>query len=185
MVADKSGSAALAGKKAYLDHTIKLLDPKDRMLCPLEKGMLRSVTCGAVWSQVRLQDAGYDVSAACPLCGLAPDTIHHRVWMCPCSEEARQELASRKLISEAVAAGEGDIMFHAIALMATTAMGNSGYHCVKFERRGQRHHAKYITLMHPSYLSSQKASNKELKAGQFALHCITSRVRIHLLQQRR
>ena len=58
----------------------------------LEKGILRSVSCGATWTRVFARSKGYDFPEKCPLgCG-GRDILFHRLWKCPCLEQERREL---------------------------------------------------------------------------------------------
>ena len=47
-LANKVGLAKSEGKRAYVDHVVRLLKPSCKCLDPLEKGVLRSIVCGAV-----------------------------------------------------------------------------------------------------------------------------------------
>ena len=74
-------------------------------------GALRSVAAAAVWTNTRLTAAGYDVPEACALCGLAPDTLHHRWWVCPASKEARESITTDKTRQRAMAAGPEAVLY--------------------------------------------------------------------------
>ena len=76
-----------------------------KCLTNLEKGCLRATLSGTVWTRSRLRDAGYDVSAACPMCSSGrPDTIFHRAWECPASADLRAALPPA-LVAWALMAG--------------------------------------------------------------------------------
>ena len=59
-------------------------------LTPLERGSLRAIASGAVWTRQRLHAAGYEVSEKCPLCSSGrTDTIFHRAWECAATADLR------------------------------------------------------------------------------------------------
>ncbi len=71
-----------------------------RHLTRLERGALASTVADAVWTRTRAHRAGYKTSVACPLCGEGSDTLHHRIWMCKHTAEARRDVP-KWLIEEA------------------------------------------------------------------------------------
>ena len=77
---------ALLGAKTGVDHPI---DPRplqhvlaSRKVDPRAKAVLRHLFTGAVCTKVDLVAMGYEVDNLCPKCGLAEDTLHHRLWVC-------------------------------------------------------------------------------------------------------
>ena len=76
--------------------------------------MYKATLCDAIWTQTRLDDAGYDVDTKCQKCGLAEDTIHHRVWQCthPPIAAIRKSVAKPELIQEALTAGPKSMWFN-------------------------------------------------------------------------
>ena len=56
--------------------------------------MLNSFLVKPIRTQDRLVKAGYSVSPACALCGQTPDTLNHRLFQCPHSQELRQRRLS-------------------------------------------------------------------------------------------
>ncbi len=83
--------ASFSGKRVCVDVLCTVLN-SSKGLTPLEKGALASTAADAVWTRDRAFRGGYDVQNVCPLCGAAGDTLHHRVWWCPASREARANL---------------------------------------------------------------------------------------------
>ncbi|CAK0881441.1 unnamed protein product, partial [Prorocentrum cordatum] len=60
------------------------------------------VMTGASWTRVRQKEADFDVSATCPLCGLADETLLHRVWQCPCNVGHEDYTSMESLAARAV-----------------------------------------------------------------------------------
>ena len=60
-----------------------------------------------------MHTSGYAVSPMCPLCGVAQDTVHHRLWHCQHPEvvEARRQAASPAIIKRAMATKHWDLTF--------------------------------------------------------------------------
>ena len=58
----------------------------------------------AVWTKQRLFTHEMASDPICVNCGEAPDTPHHRAWVCPCSAEVRARYASLAQIKRARAA---------------------------------------------------------------------------------
>ena len=84
----------------------RLLDNERQRVC------LRRTFQGAVVTNTRLREMGYDVSATCPLCGRGEDTLKHRVLFCgaPVVAALRDEVLPSEL-AEAV----GDMQEHEVA----------------------------------------------------------------------
>ena len=78
---------------------------------PQGRGNLKALAAGALWTQVRLKEAGYEVSDSCPLCGGAKDTLFHRWWRCPHTEEIRTRVAPKHVLRWAAAADESSLAF--------------------------------------------------------------------------
>ncbi len=53
---------------------------RSRGLTPHHHALLRAFGAQAVWSGTRFRSMGYDVPSACPRCGAASDSLHHRLW---------------------------------------------------------------------------------------------------------
>ncbi len=64
-------------------------------LGPHQRSLLRAFLTHAVWSQDRLYSYGYDVEASCIHCGSA-DTLFHRLFKCPCTQDARAAYFSQE-----------------------------------------------------------------------------------------
>eukprot|EP00959_Pyramimonas_sp_CCMP1952_P316823 6631566-Pyramimonas_sp.AAC.1 len=64
--------------------------------------MQLQVMTGASWTRVRQKEAGFDVSATCPRCGLADETLLHRVWQCPCNVGHEDCTSTESLAARAV-----------------------------------------------------------------------------------
>ena len=88
-------------------------------LTPKEKGSLRAVVSDSIWPQQRLAEHGYETTRLCALCGAAEDTIHHRVWCCPATEDLRKEHAD--LTTAARAAGPRSALFNLGGLLPSRA----------------------------------------------------------------
>ncbi len=102
-----------AGRRVCLDH----LRPQLGYRCSrtsrreggaLEVGTIRAVVCNAVWPNARAHRADPRVSPRCRLCGAPRDTVFHRLWHCPCTEEERRTIAGPQLVRKARDAGEGN-----------------------------------------------------------------------------
>ena len=46
------------------------------------------------------------------MCKAAPDSVFHRLWLCPCNEALRSSLASQQLILEALHAGPASATYN-------------------------------------------------------------------------
>ena len=68
-----------------------------------EKGSLRAVASGSIWTQQRLADQGYTAPRQCALCGGSEDSIYHRVWVCLATADLREK--HQGLTDAAIAAG--------------------------------------------------------------------------------
>ena len=95
----------------------RTLNSKD--LNSKEKGSLRSLVSGSLWTQTRLDAGGYDTSRLCPLCEQAEDTVHHRLWYCRATDDLRQD--KQELTSKARAAGPDSAIFNLGGLIVTPA----------------------------------------------------------------
>ena len=56
-------------------------DPKSRGFA----GMLEHTAAAAIWTRVRLHDAGYVDDPRCQRCFIAPEDEFHRYWVCVCN----------------------------------------------------------------------------------------------------
>jgi hypothetical protein len=57
----------------------------------MEKGSLFSWATEAIWTKVRLREAGYEIpDDLCELCKEAPDTSHHRLFCCEGKQEVKE-----------------------------------------------------------------------------------------------
>jgi len=58
---------------------------------PLAALAANKLFCSAIWTKERAEDAGYVMdNLRCELCNAADDTIHHRIFACPCADEIRK-----------------------------------------------------------------------------------------------
>ena len=104
-VASSCGDPLLAGRRADLSFTLRLLRSKStKAMCSEDKCTLRCAQANALWPRQRQYDAGYDVDPTCQMCGAAPDTVHHRCWCCEWegATRMRQSIASPELIAKAL-----------------------------------------------------------------------------------
>ncbi len=102
-----------AGRRICLDHLRPQLachrtGRKRRGEDAMTTGIMRAVVCNALWTNDRAHQADSRVSPCCRLCGAPRDTLHHRLWYCPCTAEERDAIAGQQLIRRARAAGEAD-----------------------------------------------------------------------------
>jgi hypothetical protein len=77
------------------------------------RGAARAFACNAVWTRDRLvRVGGLLLDATCPLCGLAPDAMWHRLWMCSHSSavDCRRSLPPG-LVRRALAAGPACLLY--------------------------------------------------------------------------
>ena len=81
-------------------------------LTALQKGKARQFFTQAVWTRDRLFAAGASgiLSCNCDKCG-QPDSVFHRLWLCPAVDVTRAESAAATLVAAARAAGPGNIAF--------------------------------------------------------------------------
>lgn len=77
-----------------------------------ERAAVLALVCNAIWTRQRLWDKGLLLDVMCPLCKLAPDTIHHRLYHCRAVRALRSEVASRSFIAKAKRAGPTDLLFN-------------------------------------------------------------------------
>ncbi len=75
------------GRRACVELVMGAVN-RDKTLSAYQRGVMRGVVCGSLMTGARAQEMGYDVDALCPLCRRARDTLTHRVYECPHSEEA-------------------------------------------------------------------------------------------------
>ena len=99
-----------AAEKAVPSAVVLQQVLKDRSLSELEKGALAAVACDAVWTRERLFQAGLAEDSRCEFCGLV-DSMHHRAWVCPHSEEVRRARATPQQIRRAQEAGPSALLW--------------------------------------------------------------------------
>ena len=90
---ESTNEAARPGIDLY--HATSLLRAKaggENLLNPLQCSCLTNFVVGGVWPQDRLYQAGYDVDLHCKVCKHGLDSIEHRLFMCPGSRRAREQL---------------------------------------------------------------------------------------------
>ena len=105
-LAEKSGDAALAGRRASLEPAKAFMRAKKNN--SKSKLAVSLAVSNAVRTRTRLFEAGYVVEdTRCELCGEGEDTLHHRLWLCsaPCAVQARCTAGTEAIIREASAAG--------------------------------------------------------------------------------
>ena len=74
------------GHRAFVGAVKDVIRPESKKLDPLGKALVLSASCDAIWTRVRAREAGYSIpSILCELCGLAEDTLDHRI--CGCTAE--------------------------------------------------------------------------------------------------
>ena len=78
---------------------------------PLDKAVALTAVCGAVCTQTELRRRGVLVDERCKLCMNAPDTLHHRLWVCPAADQQRQALGMDGVVQETMQAGPGNLLF--------------------------------------------------------------------------
>ncbi len=90
------------GRRVATEHISSQLK-SDRRLSAMDKASYMAVVCNAVMTHDKAVKAGYLVPNRCPLCGLGPDTIFHRIWRCQHAEAvaARNAAAPNWLQREA------------------------------------------------------------------------------------
>ncbi len=54
----------------------------DRKLTSADVAAYKAAACGAIMTFNRAAELGYAVEDVCPLCGMAGDTLRHRIWRC-------------------------------------------------------------------------------------------------------
>ncbi len=89
-----------SGRRACLDLVVSVVN-NAKMMTPHLKGIMRSVTCGAVMTGDRAIKGGYKVDGKCPLCQQALDTVAHRVYECPCTASAVSAVVPDWFLAEA------------------------------------------------------------------------------------
>ena len=60
-------------------------------------GLLDCIVTAGMWSNVRIQEAGYDIDTRCVLCGHETDDDWHRMWQCPaimCNQDKDIQLSN-------------------------------------------------------------------------------------------
>jgi len=58
---------------------------------PLAALAANKLFCSAIWTKERAEDAGYLMDdLKCEMCNAADDTLHHRIFDCPCADGARK-----------------------------------------------------------------------------------------------
>ncbi len=58
----------------------------DSRLPNQSRSLLTSFLCQTVWSHERLYHVGYDVVQGCAFCDSHRDDLHHRLFLCPCTQ---------------------------------------------------------------------------------------------------
>lgn len=93
-----------------------------RSTTPLATSLIRAAATHALWTRKRLALVGYVVTARCPLCDNAEDTIFHRLYECEAANEARDKILQKephfKAIRDHVIANKAE----APVLLAATAL---------------------------------------------------------------
>ncbi len=103
--ADEEGQ--FRGRRVCLDFVTSAVRTC-RHLSPHQRGIMRAVTCGALMTGSRAVKMGYLVSGLCPLCGLASDTLAHRVYECTHTAAAVAAAVPSWFIEEAKRKAAGD-----------------------------------------------------------------------------
>ncbi len=84
---------------------------RDKLLTPLQKGAYVSAMVGGVMTNDRAAKLGHDVSNACPLCGEAGHTIHHRVYCCQHTRAKVQAVVPKWFWQESQRAAATDLFW--------------------------------------------------------------------------
>ena len=64
--------------------------------------LLKAFLTQGVWSSHRLKMAGYDIESSCPHCGAERDTLGHRLFVCPATEDLREEIFDSDVLTRAM-----------------------------------------------------------------------------------
>ena len=110
--------AAFAERRAYVGVAARMTSQHARTLDALGKAVVRMAACDCLWSFARADACGYDVDPICALCRAAPDTPHHRFYMCthPSAISARRQVAPEWFIREASQSSPNDPLFTRLAI---------------------------------------------------------------------
>ena len=54
--------------------------------------LLRAYATQSIWTKARLHAIGYDVDSTCPHCGAAEESLYHRLFVCPATEDLRSSI---------------------------------------------------------------------------------------------
>ena len=70
---------------------------------PKDKGLVAALATQGLRTRARLVRSGLAIDVLCPLCSLAPDTIHHRLYVCghPDTVEIRTRILKPWQLEEA------------------------------------------------------------------------------------
>ena len=100
-------SAAIFESGMFLEPLISFCKHKDR----LTSSMVNKFVSGGIVTDLRLCVLGYDVDPSCKRCGLALDTLHHRLYTCSHNERNAAINLGTSLWNRAVDAGDGSLAF--------------------------------------------------------------------------
>ncbi len=95
------------GRRACLDFVTTAVKTC-KHLSPHQRGIMRAVTCGALMTGCRAVKMGYLVTGLCPLCGMASDTLTHRVYECTHTAAAVAAAVPSWFLDEAKRKAAGD-----------------------------------------------------------------------------
>ena len=111
-LAKKTADPLLVNRSACLDPARDYI--KKRKHSTKAKSAVAAVVTNSLWTKSRLRESGYQLDdVLCDLCGVATDTLHHRLWICnhPQAVCARNRIAGTRLVAEAVTAGDQSTFF--------------------------------------------------------------------------
>ncbi len=81
--------ASLQGKRVCPDLAMRAIASRGGgRLTALQTAAFRAAACDGVYTRRRAVENGYDVEDVCAKCGAVGDTVHHRVYACPCTRAA-------------------------------------------------------------------------------------------------
>ncbi len=104
---------SFADRRICVDHIRQLLGTNRKRPGgdPLGTGAARALVCDAIWTGAKAAEIDENVGNLCRMCGQHVDTVHHRLWVCPCAAKEREEIAPQRLIRAAKAAGSDSKFF--------------------------------------------------------------------------